>query len=121
MAASVQTLQIRHTNPAQGVTMVSCYFAGADAVGYIVPVLLGGAAAATSPTEFRIPAQGVIEFISGPATGTLQLWVNGQPTPIFLNTATIISQAAVSNKNYGLLAGGAQRAYQLRVAVAMAA
>lgn len=119
MGATVQTVIIQHNDGST--SMVSAYFAGSDAAGYIVPVLQGGAAGAGSPTEFKIPAPGFIKYVTGPATGTLQMWVNGQPTNIFLNTAAIITKASDGAARYGNLVGGPQRSYQLRVAVAMAA
>lgn len=97
------------------------YFAGGDAAGYIVPCTFNGVASANSPTDFTLPEPCIIEYISGPATGRLTVEVNGMPTPIQMDMATVLSMVAVSGKNFAQLGGGTQRRYRLRVTSAMAA
>ena len=100
---------------------LNLYFAGGDAAGYIVPCTFNGVAAATSPTDFTLPEPCVITYVSGPATGTLTVDVNGMPTPIGINTAVAIAAVANPGAAYGNLAGGTSRRYRLRVQIAMAA
>lgn len=122
MGATVQTMTLRGVS---GSTyMVSLYFAGSDAAGYRVPASMYLAAASTSPTEFTIPEPCIIKHISGPATGTLRLLADGVATPILINTAAVISQAANASATFGQLAGvknGVRVRYSLVCEVAMAA
>lgn len=99
---------------------LSCYFAGSDAAGYVVPCRFNGTAGSGSPTTFRVNEPCVIEHMNGPATGRLTVEVNGLPTPIGLNLATVISMAGRAGMSHGNLAGGPNREYRLLVTTAMA-
>jgi hypothetical protein len=123
MGATVQTLILEGVNTKSAYS-VSCYFAGADAAGYVVPVSQYLAAGAGSPTEFTIPEPCRIKYMTGPATGTLLLLADGVITPIRLPMASILAKAADSDVRWGNLAGsrgGARIKYRLQVEVAMAA
>lgn len=122
MGATTQVLELTGVSGAK--YGLSCYFAGGDAVNYIVPCTFNGAATAASPTDFVIPEPCRITYMSGPATGTLTVDADGMPTPININTASVIAQAARASASYGNLAGsknGGKVRYRLRVVVAMAA
>jgi hypothetical protein len=97
------------------------YYAGGDTAGYIVPSQFNGTATANSPKDFTLPEPCIIEYITGPATGQITIDVNGMPTPISINMATVISMVAMPGKNFGQLAGGAQKRYAIRVTGTMAA
>jgi hypothetical protein len=122
MGATTQVLELTGVSGAK--YGLSCYFAGGDAVNYIVPCTFNGAATASSPNDFVIPEPCRITYISGPATGTLTIDADGLPTPININTASVIAQAARPGSTFGNLAGsknGGRVRYRLRVVVAMAA
>jgi hypothetical protein len=118
MAATTPVIYLRG-NRSGMVYGLSCYFAGGDAVNYIVPCTFNGVASATSPTDFVIPEPCKIEYMSGPATGTVTIDADGMPTPININTAAVIAMAANATMQYGNLAGN--KRYRLRVTIAMAA
>jgi hypothetical protein len=122
MGATVQTIQLRGVSGA--VYQLSAYFAGGDAIGYIVPTTFNGAASATSGKDFVLPEPCRIENVTGPATGTFTIDANGMPTPININTASVIAMVARAGVTYGNLKafnGNAAIRYSLRVTVAMAA
>lgn len=123
MAATVQTLILE--GESGNTMMISCYFGGADAAGYIVPVSSYLAAGAASPKNFTIPERMRIKYLTGPATGTIRVLADGVATPMLLNVAAIIAKAADAAISYGVLRGvgptGAKTQYSLVVEVAMAA
>jgi len=122
MAATVQTILLKGVSGAK--YQLSAYFAGADAVGYIVPTTFNGAASAASGKDFVLPEPCQIEHITGPATGTMTIDANGMPTPINLNTAAILAMVTRAGMTYGNLKAfqnGTAIRYSLRVTVAMAA
>lgn len=120
MGATTPTLTLRERSTGQ-VKALSCYFAGADAAGYVVPVTGTGVAGAGSPKDFMLPP-GVwdIVYLTGPATGVIRPHCNGEPGPIALNTASIISMVA-RNNTHGSIRGGTNFRYSLVVEIAMAA
>jgi len=123
MGATVQNLVLQGAQSGNTYS-ISCYFAGADAAGYVVPVSQYLAAGATSPTEFTVPEPCFIKYMTGPATGTLMVMADGQVTPIRIHMASVIAKAADSNARWGNLAGsrnGSRIKYRLVVEVAMAA
>ena len=119
MGATTPIITLRGRSGA--VYTLGLYFAGGDAAGYIVPCTFNGVASATSPKDFTLPEPCVIEYISGPATGRLTVDVNGMPTPIQMDTAVVIAQAAKAGAVWGQLAGGTSKRYSLRVVSSMAA
>lgn len=119
MAATTPVMVLRG---ASGQTYsLGLYFAGNDAAGYIVPCTMNGVASAASPKDFTLPEPCVIKFVSGPATGRLTVEANGIPTPIQIDTAVVIAQAANPTAAWGQLRGGTAVRYTLKVVAAMAA
>jgi len=97
------------------------YFAGGDVVGYQVPCTFNGVANANSSKDFTLPEPCVIKYVSGPATGRLQVEANGLPTPIQIDLAVVIAKVADPNARWGQLRGGPGIRYALRVVANMAA
>jgi len=123
MGATVQNLVLQGAKTGNTYS-ISCYFAGADAAGYVVPVSQYLAAGASSPSEFTIPEPCFIKYMTGPATGTLLLMADGVVTPIRLHMASVLAKAADAAARWGNLAGsrnGARIKYRLVVETAMAA
>lgn len=120
MAATTPYCTFKNVETGQTVTL-GLYYAGADAVGYIVPCSFSGVASANSPKDFKLPS-GIwtIQYISGPATGKIRLWCNGAPGPVALDMQSVIAMAA-SGVTYGRFRGGSQFAYMFVVESAMAA
>lgn len=119
MGATTPVMMLRGVSGQQ--YSLGLYYAGADAAGYIVPCTFNGVAASTSPKDFVLPEPCIIEYITGPATGRVTIDVNGMPTPIQIDMAMVISMVSVPGKNFGKLAGGANRRYVIRVISSMAA
>lgn len=105
----------RNRNTGQRLTL-NLYFAGSDAAGYVVPSNWGQAAGAGSPKDFVLP-DGIwdIEHQTGPATGKLRVWVNGQPSPVAYDMATVISMVTRAGMAFGAIRGGTQYRHQLVV------
>lgn len=97
------------------------YYAGGDAIGYQVPCTFNGVATANSSKDFTLPEPCVIKYVSGPATGRIQVEANGLPTPIQMDMAVVIAQVANPAARWGQLRGGQTVRYALRVTSAMAA
>ena len=97
------------------------YFAGGDAIGYQVPCTFNGVATVNSSKDFTLPEPCVITYMSGPATGRIQVEANGLPTPIQLDLAVVLAKVANPNARWGQLRGGPAIRYALRVTAAMAA
>jgi hypothetical protein len=97
------------------------YCAGGDLAGVNIPVQSQGTATAGSPQTFNLPPGAwTIQDITGPATGRIRLWCNGQPGPTAVDLAALIAMRAAGN-TYGAFAGGNQFGYSLVVDSALAA
>lgn len=82
MAATVGLIQFR--NAAGGLTSVSMYFAGSDAVGSNIRLNKNGIATSTSNVYARLDNQvSAMKLIAGPATGTIKLWWGSHPVGFF--------------------------------------
>ena len=120
MGATTPSIIFKNRATGQNLTL-SAYYAGGDAAGYIVPIQGTGTASAGSPKDFVLPP-GVWDLvhITGPATGKVRFHCNGQPGPIAVDMATLISMIA-RNITHGAFRGGTQFRYSIVVEVAMAA
>lgn len=100
---------------------LSMHFASAVAVGTYLPVEINGAAVATSPTDFRVPEDGMmgIDFITNQTAGEIQIIADGVPTNRFILTDA--SQAATAIRPPVNLRFRKGVKYQLQVTVAGAA
>jgi len=96
---------------AGNVDSISCYFAGGDMPGYIVPVSRDTLVGPTSPRGFKVQGPHVIKYMTGPAKGVLQVLADGEVTPIRLDLASILAKPGA---RWGNLAGGT-REYSLVV------
>lgn len=120
MGATTPVMILRGAKTGQRYTL-GLYYAGGDNAGYIVPCTFNGVAASTSPTDFTLPEPCIIEYVSGPATGRITIDVNGMPTPLQMDMATVILMVGKAGQTYGNLAGGTTRRYRIRVISTMAA
>ena len=72
------------TNVGGGVTTVSMYFAGSDAVGKFLSLSTTGIAPASGATQAVLPAQvNAMKLVAGPATGAIKLWWENHPVGFF--------------------------------------
>lgn len=75
---------IQFSNAGGGLTSVSMFFAGSDAVGSNIRLNGNGLATATSNPTFRLPNQvTAMKITAGPATGTVKLWWGNHPVGFF--------------------------------------
>jgi hypothetical protein len=82
MAATNGMLQF--ANAGGGLTSVSMYFAGSDAVGSNIRLNKNGIATSTSNVYAKLDNQiSAVKVIAGPATGTIKLWWGSHPVGFF--------------------------------------
>lgn len=82
MAATTGMLQF--ANAGGGLTSVSMYFAGGDAVGSNIRLNKNGIATSTSNVYAKLDNQvSAVKVIAGPATGTIKLWWGSHPVGFF--------------------------------------
>lgn len=120
MGATTPYMMLRERRSGQTQTL-GLYYAGGDTAGYVVPTTPVGAAGASSPKDFTLP-EGVwdITYITGPSTGKIRFYCNGQPGPIALDMASVI--AMVSRPvTHGAMVGGTKFRYSIIVEATMAA
>lgn len=82
------TVGFLHCVGPQGNMSVGIYFAGSDAAGKYLNLDTMGYPVATSPTEIIVSHDVELrDLTSGPATGALEVIVNGQKTGIMMDLA----------------------------------
>lgn len=82
MAATIGMLQF--ANAGGGLTSVSMYFAGGDAVGSNIRLNKNGIASSTSNVYAKLDNRvSAVKVIAGPATGTIKLWWGSHPVGFF--------------------------------------
>jgi len=89
MGVTYALLQSRR--PRGGSVTTSAYFAGGDLPGVYLPLEIHGRAAAGSAKEIIAPHDMVIEdYMGGPATGTVEILVDGQKAMAMIDQAAHI-------------------------------
>ena len=75
---------LQFSNAGGGLTSVSMYFAGSDAVGSNIRLNKNGIATSTSNVYAKLDNQiSALKVIAGPASGTIKLWWGSHPVGFF--------------------------------------